>query len=96
VEYKVVVKKLFAKQLLNVLYYLDKEWGKRVADDFQDKINAAIKILKQHPYTGAPSKKIPDARGLLITKHTRLFYKIENKTIVIVFLADTRKNSYKA
>ena len=92
--YKIIFKKRFAKNLLNVLIYLEQEWGKNVADEFQDKINNAVNLLKAHPNIGAPSKKRPVARGLLITKHNRLFYRIENNTIIIILLADTRRKSY--
>ena len=91
--YKVIFKKRFAKNLLSVLIFLEQEWGKKVADEFQDKINYAVRLLKFHPYLGASSQKRPGARGLLITKPNRLFYRIENQTIVILLLADTRKKN---
>jgi len=94
VEYKIITKKKFAKNLLNVLVYLEKEWSKTVADEFYDRINNIIILLKSNPYIGAPSKKLSGARGLSITKHNRLFYKIENNKIIIVSLADTRKKNY--
>ena len=79
---------------MNVLLYLEKEWGKRVADEFQEKISKAFTLLKTHPYIGTPTVRIPDARGLLITSHNRLFYRIEQNKIIIISLADTRKKNY--
>ncbi len=68
--------------------------GQKAANDFYDRIYEAIELLKSHPHTGAPSKKIPNARGLLIAPHNRLFYRIEKNKIIIVALADTRRKNY--
>ena len=91
--YKIIFKKRFVRDLLDVLTYLEKEWGKKVADEFQDKVTNTLRLLSEHPYVGAPSSKI-DIRGLLISKHNRLFYRIKNNTIVIIALADTRRRQY--
>ncbi len=91
--YKIIFKKRFAKNLFNVLTYLEREWGKKIADEFQDKIDNAIQLIQFHPHIGAPSNKI-NVRGLLITKHNRLFYKISANTIIILSLADTRKKDF--
>ena len=55
--YKIIFKKRFAINLLDVLTYLEKEWGKKVADEFQDKVNGALRLLSVHPYIGAPLVK---------------------------------------
>ncbi len=91
--YKIVFKKRYANNLLTVLTYLEKEWGKKAADEFQDKINSALTLLSVHPHLGAYSDKT-NLRGLLITKHNRLFYRFRNNTIIVVYLADTRRKSY--
>ena len=91
--YKIIFKKRFAQNLLNVLTFLEQELSKTVADEFQDKLNFSLTVLREHPYVGAPSKKI-NTRGLLITKHNRLFYRIHDDTIIILSLADTRRKKY--
>lgn len=93
-EYKIVVKKRFAANLLALLLYLEKEWGKKVADEFQQRIAKSFAVLLRHPFVGSPSKKFPGARGLLITKHNRLFYRIESNRIIILSLADTRRKKF--
>ena len=95
-EYQIVVKKRFAGNLLKLLLYLEKEWGKKVADEFTQKILDTIKLLKLHPYVGAPSKKIPGARGILISSHNRLFYRIVRNKIIVITLADTRRKRYRS
>ena len=92
--YKIILRKRFANDLTNLLVYLEHEWGKKVADEFQDKVDNAIELLKHHPHVGAPSRRFLGARGLLITKHNRLFYRVEKNTISIILLADTRMKNY--
>ena len=65
--HQVIFKKRFANNLLNVVTYLEKEWGKKVVDEFLDRITDAVSSLREHSYIGAPSSKIKHARGLLIT-----------------------------
>lgn len=94
--HKIIFKKRFTNRLSDVLAFLEKEWGKKVADEFIDKIHDAINALKKHPQLGAPSLKIKGARGFSITKHNRLFYRIEMNKIIILSLADTRKKNYSS
>jgi plasmid stabilization system protein ParE len=95
VGYQIITKKRFVQDLLNVHLYLEQEWGRRVADEFQDKIYLAFSLLQTHPYIGAPSLKTKGARALSITKHNRLYYRVESNKIIIIFLADTSRKNYK-
>lgn len=93
--YKVVVKKHFITKLSRILKYLEMEWGEKVALEFAKKVDARIDSLEDHPYIGAPAHKHADTRGLYITKHNRLFYKIKGKTVTILNIYDTRSRYYK-
>lgn len=75
--------------------YLENEWGDKVARDFLHRIDERINLLKQFPNLGAASKNIPGLRGLLITKHNILYYKVENHKIFILNLYDTRSQPSK-
>ena len=92
--YKIEYKKRFVNDLYKVVVYLENEWGNKVADEFAERLSNALDILASHPYIGAPSKIVKGARGLSITPHNRLFYKIKNNTIIILKLADTREKGY--
>ena len=93
--YKIVAKKRFVLKLEKILSYLEQEWGGKVSGNFLDKVDKRIESLKHHPYIGAPSHIIRNARGILVTKHNRLFYKIEGKTIILLDIYDTRMKTYK-
>lgn len=93
--FEIVFKKAFIKKLVKVQTYLEQEWGDQVARNFLHKIDSRIQMLKQYPHSGAASVKIPGVRGLLITKHNILFYKIEGNKIIVLNLYDTRSNPEK-
>ena len=92
--YKIIYKKRFVKELPNFLSYLELEWSKKVADEFQDKVNNAIALLRRHLNIGIRSKKIPGASGMLITQHNRMYYRVGKNTISIIILADNRMKNY--
>jgi len=75
--------------------YIELEWGAKAAYDFQTNIDYTISVLKTHPYIGSPSFKYPGLRGISITHHNRLYYRIDGNTIFVMFLADTRRKNYE-
>jgi plasmid stabilization system protein ParE len=90
--YEIVIKKRFSNKVVKVLTYLEKEWSLQVASAFLVKIDRRIELLKKHPHIGAPSIKIKDVRGILITRHNKMYYKISGKKVVILNMYDTRMN----
>ena len=92
--YKIIFKKRFIAELEGVLHYLEKEWGKTVADGFLTKIEKTVESLRHNAFIGAPSTKIKDARGLSITAHNRLFYRVKGNSVSILRLLDTRTRNY--
>lgn len=92
--YKIVVKKNFADKLNHIAEYLETEWSKRVALEFFQTVDERIQSLKYHPYIGAPSRKYKHTRGLSITKHNRLIYKVKGRTVTILNIYDTRQKRY--
>ena len=96
--YEVIVKKRFANKVIKVLAYLEKEWSQKVAGEFLLKVDRRFNLLKQQPFVGIPSQKIIGVRGILITRHNKMYYKIEGTKVIILNLYDTRisprKNPY--
>jgi plasmid stabilization system protein ParE len=93
--FEVIFKKRFINNLVKVQLYLEKEWGEKIATQFLKKIDNRINMLKAYPNSGIRSEKIPGVRGLLITKHNIMFYRIDGNKIVILNLYDTRSNPAK-
>lgn len=75
---------------MKVLAYLEKEWSHKVAKEFLLKIDRRIELLSTQPFIGASYTTIKDIRGLLITRHNRLYYKIKGETVIVLNMYDTR------
>ena len=93
--YQIIVKKRFTNKVQKVLAYLEKEWSHKVATEFLLKIDRRIKLLTKQPHVGAPSSKVKNIRGLLITRHNSMYYKIKNDKVIIINMYDTRMNPKK-
>ena len=63
--------------------------------DFLAKIDHRIDQLSRQPNMGVSSSKVKGVRGLLITRHNRLYYKINEDKVIILNLYDTRIKSNK-
>lgn len=88
--YKIIYKKRFLNKLQSLLVYLEKDWGSKTANEFLSIIDSRIDALREYPHIGAPVGK-EDIRALHITKHNRLFYRIDKNSIILLNLYDTRK-----
>ncbi len=80
--YQIVVKRRFTNKVKKVLEYLEKEWSFKEASGFLVKIDRRINLLKKQPHIGYPSTKIKEVRGLLITRHNRMYYKIKDNRVI--------------
>jgi plasmid stabilization system protein ParE len=81
-EDQIIYKKRFLNKLDKLLAYLEKEWNITVANEFLDKLEEKIRIIKLHPTIGGTSA-ITNTRSILITSHNK---------IVVINMIDTRKN----
>ena len=93
--YQIIVKKRFSNKIQKILVYLEKEWSHKVATDFLLKIDRRIELLSRQPAIGAPSTIIKNVRGLLITRHNKIYYKIKGHKVIILNIYDTRMNPKK-
>lgn len=93
--FEIILKKRFLNKLTKTLAYLEQEWSHEVAATFLKIIERRIEQLSQQPYLGVPSQKIKNVRGVLITKHNRMYYKIKGDYVFILNMYDTRMNPSK-
>lgn len=95
--YKIVWTKKALSSFENILDYLQREYGEKTASEFAQKVYHTLDLLAEFPQMGSVEVKAKNIRGFLITKQTRLFYrlkiKIENITLLHFF--DTRQDSGK-
>lgn len=78
--------------------YLAAEWSQQVMDNFFEALKMKLETLSHQPYIGKPSNRKTNTRSILITKHNRVFYRVDGDEIQIVNMFDTRihprKNPY--
>lgn len=75
-----------------LLDYLQEEWSTEIAVAFVNTFYRKLDQIDRFPDLGKRSKRDPSIRQLLITKHTYLYYKVENEIIKLLNLVDTRSN----
>jgi plasmid stabilization system protein ParE len=90
--YQIIFKKRFTNKVQKVLSYLENEWSLNVAAEFIKKIDYRIEVLTKQHYIGLSSTRIKDVRGLLITRHNKMYYKIKDDNVIILNMYDTRMN----
>ena len=97
--YKIIRSKRFLKNVIDILGYLEREWGITVAINFQTILDKKIAGLSLHPKTGIITNKSGNIRKLTITKHNKVYYHIKGKEITVLTLfeskQDPRSNKYE-
>ena len=93
--YRIIVKKRFTNKVVKLLYYLESEWGKTVADNVLKEIGRRLDTLSEQPFIGAYCDEAKTVRSILLTKHNRLYYRIKANTIEIINMYDLRMNPKK-
>ena len=93
--FEIILKKRFLHKVTKTLAYLEKEWSQDVALAFLQKIDRRLMQLSQQPYLGTASQKVSNVRGVLITRHNRMYYKVKDNRVTILNMYDTRMNPSK-
>ena len=79
-------------RLENLLYYLEKEWSKKVKEDFILKLDNSLLQIQNHPNSFPASEEINGLRKCVVTKQTTIFYKYSGNAIYVVALFDNRQD----
>ena len=92
---KVVVSKTARKKLEKLFEYLITQWSLKAKNEFVEKLDSSIEIIKRQPEIFPESKKGKKLRRYVITKQTTLYYRFDSKRINIVTIFDTRQHPNK-
>ncbi len=87
---KIVWTKRANSKFNEVIDYLEKEWGHRVTQSFVRRTYDLLDLISDQPELGSIENQEKKIRGLLISKHNRLFYKTTDKEIILLNFFDTR------
>jgi plasmid stabilization system protein ParE len=76
----------------NILDYLDKNWGKKVASNFIELTENLLNQLTINPRQYPIFYKRKKVRKCVLTKHNSLFYRDGKTSIEILRIYDTRQD----
>ncbi len=79
----------------NIISYLRAEWSKKSAADFGLHVRKSLELLVAFPRAGKRDERGTEIRSLLITKQTRLFYRVKDSYLVLLRFWDTRRKIQK-
>ena len=73
-----------------IMAYLTTFWGRRVASEFQNKVEKTLRLVSLFPtmFPSAGNK----VRRCVITKHNTLYNRISQERIVVLTIWDNRRN----
>ena len=74
-----------------ILYYLLSEWSLNVVENFMLASETRIYDLSFQPFIGKVSARDKNVRSILLSKHNRLYYRIQNNIIELLDIFDTRQ-----
>ena len=76
----------------NILDYLDKTWGYKVAADFIDLTENIVDQISINPRQFPICYKRKKVRKCVLTKHNTIFYRDGKTNVEILRIFDTRKD----
>ena len=87
--------KTAAKNFGKTVDYLLENWPDKVVSDFIHKTDEMLLLLSEHPELGEIQDKKREIRGILLSVHNKLFYRVEHNRLIILKIFDTRQNPKK-
>ena len=93
--YEIIFKKRFRNKLEKVFYYIENEFGYRVAQKFAEKLDEKFKNIQKQPYIGIKSDVFQSVRSISAGKQNRIYYRIEGNKLIVLNMYDTRINPIK-
>jgi plasmid stabilization system protein ParE len=79
----------------SIIQYLQNEWGEAVTKSFVIRTYQILDFLVQYPEMGRIENHEKQIRGFVITKHNTLFYRVEDRRIVLLSFFDNRQHPHK-
>jgi len=92
---KIIWSKRATSKLDSLTEYLNQEWSENVAKQFVKRTFDLVELLSKQPNIGPFQNSEKKIRGILISKHNRLFYRTTSHKIIILNIFDTRSNPKK-
>jgi plasmid stabilization system protein ParE len=88
----IIISKLAERKLDKLFEYLITKWSIKVKNEFINKLDKSISLIKEQPESFPSSEKEKGLRKCVITKQTTLYYRFDENKIKVVTIFDTRQN----
>ena len=75
-----------------IVKHLESSFGEKTAKAFVQKSFVITEILSEYPQIGSVEINEKKVRGIIITKHNKLFYRFNENEIIILNIFDTRQD----
>ncbi len=79
----------------SIIAYLQKNWGDKVTRNFVTHTYQIIELLALNPEMGSIEYAEKQIRGIVITKHNTLFYRVEEEKLILLTFFDNRQHPRK-
>lgn len=76
----------------SILSYLQERWGQKSLQDFADRVQQAIEIIRQNPYLFQASGKKKNVRRCVLRKQVSLYFRVTDDQIELITFFDSRRN----
>jgi plasmid stabilization system protein ParE len=85
------------KRFDSIVTFLNKDWGARVTEQFVKRTFELLYLISEHPLIGTLESEEMSIRGLVVTKHNKIFYRIDDKKqeIILLNIYDNRSSAKK-
>ncbi len=75
-----------------IVAYLQTQWSPKAAEEFVEKVDDKLELLRIFPQIGSESDKRKGLRKLVLSPHNTLIYKIKGDVIILLTIYDNRQS----
>ncbi|HEX8529631.1 MAG TPA: type II toxin-antitoxin system RelE/ParE family toxin [Cytophagales bacterium] len=75
-----------------IVEYLQTEWSEKAAEEFIEKVNDKLEVLRLFPQIGSESEQKKGLRKLILSPHNTLVYRIKGDVIILLTIYDNRQS----
>ena len=90
---KVVWTKRASNKFDKVVEYLQTDWNENVVRAFVQRTETILELLSENPELGTVENSEKGVYGFRLTKHNRMFYRIDEERLIVLNIFDNRQSS---
>jgi plasmid stabilization system protein ParE len=83
------------KNFDKTIAWLNENWTPAVVSDFIIRSQELLHLLAEFPELGEIQDAKREIRGILLTRHNKLFYRVDGNKLIVLKIFGTRQNPKK-